>query len=196
MVAKEGFVEAFIFSFRSHMGKCRKGTKVHYIVHPLDVASILMKNEAPEVVVIAGLLHDVMEDEGVKVEEIKEKFGVEVAELVEGASEPEQYRGEESSIVKKETWKTRKTHTIATIKKASYNLKLLSCADKLANIRDMITEFEERGESFWEKFNASKEDQAWYYYGMLEALTSKPHSLEGTVILKQLQRVVTDLFKK
>jgi (p)ppGpp synthase/HD superfamily hydrolase len=55
--------KALQFSYKAHKGTFRKGTKIPYIVHPLDVASILMKNNAPEHVIIAGLLHDVVEDE-------------------------------------------------------------------------------------------------------------------------------------
>jgi len=55
----------------------------------MDVASTLMKNNAPEHVVIAGLLHDVVEDEDYTLSDIKDKFGDEVAILVDGAFEPE-----------------------------------------------------------------------------------------------------------
>ena len=78
MISLSGIEKAFVFAYNAHKGKFRKGTQIPYFVHPLDVASILMKNEAPEAVVIAGLLHDVVEDEGVKINEIKDflrKFG-------------------------------------------------------------------------------------------------------------------------
>lgn len=134
----------------------------------MDVASILMKNSAPEHVVIAGILHDVIEDGGKKLTEVYDLFGENVAELVNGATEPEELRKLEG----KTSWRDRKTHTINRIREANYDLKLLSLADKLSNLRDMINEYNEFGEQFWEKFNASKENQAWYYRSMLESYSS------------------------
>jgi GTP pyrophosphokinase len=60
-----------------------------------------MKNNAPEHVVIAGLLHDVVEDEDVTLSDIKDKFGDKVATLVDGASEPEDISFEERELWRK-----------------------------------------------------------------------------------------------
>ena len=83
-------VEAFKFAYNAHKNTYRKSSTIPYIVHPLDVASTLMKNNAPEHVVIAGLLHDVVEDEDYTLSDIRNVFGDEVATLVDGASEPEE----------------------------------------------------------------------------------------------------------
>ena len=128
------------------MGKYRKGTRIPYIVHPIDVASVLLKNGASDSLVVAGLMHDVVEDAGVELREIEELFGEEIARLVEGASEPEEYRADMSPEGRRRTWKKRKSHTIDRISKACHDLKLLSCADKLSNIRDMIDDYNEIGE--------------------------------------------------
>ncbi|MBW6517316.1 MAG: HD domain-containing protein [ANME-2 cluster archaeon] len=83
-------VEAFNFAYNAHKNTCQKSSTIPYIVHPLDVASTLMKNNAPEHVVIAGLLHDVVEDEDYTLSDIRDAFGEAVATLVDGASEPEE----------------------------------------------------------------------------------------------------------
>lgn len=153
-------VEAFGFAFKAHFGMLRKDSDVPYIVHPIDVASILMKNGASEEVVAAGLLHDVIEDTGVTKDQISKQFGEDVAELVYWATEPEQPRDDPD---KKKTWKPRKAVTIEKIKKADREMKILSCADKLFNIRDTIEDHNRCGDACWEKFNASREDIAWYY---------------------------------
>jgi len=55
--------------------------------------------------------------------------------------------------------------------------RLLLCADKLANIRDLLSEYKILGDSVFTKFIApSKEDQKWYYESMLEALGTKESS--------------------
>jgi len=81
---------AFKFAYNAHKNTCRKSSTILYIVHPLDVASTLMKNNAPAHVVIAGLLHDVVEDEDYTLSDIRQEFGDEVATLVDRAFEPEE----------------------------------------------------------------------------------------------------------
>ena len=115
-----------------------------------------MKNNAPEHVVIAGMLHDVVEDEDYTVSDIRNMFGDKVAELVHGASEPEEMRNSEEG--EKENWRVRKAHTVDFIRDAGRDMKLLSCADKLANIRDIINDHERQGESFWKTLNAPRND--------------------------------------
>ncbi|TFH47121.1 MAG: HD domain-containing protein, partial [ANME-2 cluster archaeon] len=102
-----------------------------------------MKNNAPEHMVIAGLLYDVVEDEEVTLSDIIDKFDDKVATLVYGAYEPEELINAELS--KSKTWPERKAHTIDVIKNADRDLKLLSCADKLANIRDIIRDYDRLG---------------------------------------------------
>ncbi|MCD4650227.1 MAG: HD domain-containing protein [Candidatus Cloacimonetes bacterium] len=53
-------IKAFKFAYNAHKNTPRKSSTIPFIVHLLDVASILMKNNAPEHVVIARLLHDVL----------------------------------------------------------------------------------------------------------------------------------------
>ena len=188
------FVKAFIFAFNAHSGKHRKDSTIPYIVHPMDVASVLMKNGASEDVVIAGLLHDVVEDAGVGLDELRELFGEEVARFVDGASEPEKYWGEMTRDERRATWKERKSHTINRIEATDLDLKLLSCADKLSNIRDMINDYNENGDKLWNKLNASEKENAWYYRSMLASFESSPNSLSGKPIFHQFKNSVETLF--
>ncbi|MBE0525271.1 MAG: HD domain-containing protein [Methanosarcinales archaeon] len=114
-------VEAFNFAYNAHKNTHRKSSTRPYIVRPLDVASTLMKNNAPEHVVIVGLLHDVVEDEDYTLSDIRDKFGNEVATLVDGASGPEELIKAERG--KSKTWPERKAHTIDFIKNADRDLE-------------------------------------------------------------------------
>ena len=63
------------FAAYAHAGALRKGSKLPYIVHPREVAMIVaMMTEDPEVIA-AAYLHDVIEDAGVRYEELEEQFG-------------------------------------------------------------------------------------------------------------------------
>ena len=122
----------------------------------MDVASTFIKNNAPEDVVIAGLLHDVVEDTKFTLSDIRDRFGDDVAMLVDGASEPEELVNADEG----KNWRERKVHSIEFIKGAGHDMKLLSFVDKLANIRDIIRDYDRLGEDVWKIFNAPKDSQA------------------------------------
>ena len=100
--------KAIHFSTTKHAGQLRKGTTVPYIVHPLETMNILRTMNADTNLLIAGLLHDTVEDTDTTAEEIAEVFGTDVAALVNGHSED-----------KSKTWKERKTHAIKELAEAS-----------------------------------------------------------------------------
>jgi (p)ppGpp synthase/HD superfamily hydrolase len=182
---------AFCFAIKAHSRQYRKGTSIPYIVHPMDVASILMKNLAPENVVIAGLLHDVVEDTDTSILKIEEIFGKKVAALVQQASEPQELlKGKPKEM----TWKARKTHTILKIIDLDYDAKLLSCADKLSNIRDLISDKKIRGDALWSQFNATKEEQSWYYHSLLDAYLKYPPDISDKPLISQFKEAVMTLF--
>lgn len=73
---------ALKFATKAHEGQKRKYTGEPYINHPKSVAARLKERGHPSYVIAAALLHDVVEDCGVSIEAIREKFGVKVARLV------------------------------------------------------------------------------------------------------------------
>ena len=66
--------EAIIFALQCHEGQKRKLVNIPYILHPMEVCSIITNITADPDVIIAGLLHDTIEDCGVSPKEIREKF--------------------------------------------------------------------------------------------------------------------------
>src|SRR5512146_2939916 len=73
---------AYIFSAKAHQGQTRLSGE-SYLVHPIEVASILAGLKLDAATVAAGLLHDTIEDTKVTLEEISSVFGDEVAMLVD-----------------------------------------------------------------------------------------------------------------
>ena len=77
--------KAYEFSAKAHSGQYRVSRKP-YLEHCLEVAFILAEQHLDSATIAAGLLHDVVEDTDVTIEKIKEEFGDEIAELVDGVT--------------------------------------------------------------------------------------------------------------
>lgn len=176
--------EAIEFAARAHSGQYRKGTRVPYLVHSLNVAKILIEAGAREPVVIAGLLHDVVEDTRVRLEQIEEAFGEEVADLVSAASEPN----------RSDSWEKRKQHTLAFLETAPLEPLLISLADKLDNIRSIQEELDRDGDSMWDKFSRGREQQRWYYEGLARHFSRRLEHGSGAALAEEFARRVNLVF--
>jgi len=84
-VESEKIAKAFEFSQIAHLGQKRESGEP-YFVHPFQTALILTNFKMDQTSIIAGLLHDVIEDGGVSLKEIEKEFGSEVASLVDGVT--------------------------------------------------------------------------------------------------------------
>ncbi len=80
--------KAYVFAAAKHSGQVRLSGEP-YLSHPLEVANILADLRLDAATITAGLLHDIIEDTDVTLEELKEKFGSEVAKLVDGVTKIE-----------------------------------------------------------------------------------------------------------
>ena len=81
----EKIKEAFDFAKRLHSGQYRVSEEP-YIIHPIEVVKILINLKVDRNTLIAGFLHDILEDTDTKPEEIEEKFGSDVLNLVQGVT--------------------------------------------------------------------------------------------------------------
>lgn len=152
--------EAAEFAEKAHKGAVRKGSDIPYITHPLETAVLTSMMSDDEELIAAALLHDTLEDAGVSYEELRRHFGRHVADLV--AEETED---------KSKTWIERKSRTIEHLRSAGREIKILTLADKLSNIRSTARDYLLVGERVWERFNVKEKDKhAWYYQSMVYLL--------------------------
>lgn len=152
---------AIKFVAEAHSGQYRKGTNIPYISHLMNVMKILCETGCEKEVITAGILHDVVEDTSVTIEQVERIFGNRVATLVKDASEPDHLR---QGLDAKISWRLRKQHTIDFIsREASLDQLIVACADKLDNIEAIRQDAISKGEKVWERFNVPKADQQWYY---------------------------------
>ena len=142
------------------------------MAHLLNVCKLVAENDCSDEVLAAALLHDIIEDTEVTIDEVEEKFGIELAEIVRGATELDKL--EKKAIEKESSWKDRKEQTIHFLEhEASIDQLLVSGADKLDNLRSIVYDHEKIAEEIWKRFNASKEQQAWYYSAVAAILVEK-----------------------
>lgn len=176
--------KALIMAYQAHKNQKRKGTDIPYIVHPIEVAVILISNGENGDLINAALLHDTLEDTELTYQDILDNFGNKTADLVLSASEP--YKTGKAKLSAEEavsSWKMRKNHTLEHLKTADKDTKLLVCADKLSNIRSINEDFKKIGDKLWDRFNAPKESQLWYYEGIVESL----EDLKGIKMYEELK---------
>lgn len=175
--------EAIHYATNCHSGQVRKGSYIPFIFHPLEVMQLLLAMSADTNLLIAGLLHDVVEDTATGIDEIRVIFGDDVATLVAGHSED-----------KSRTWEERKQTEIDETRNADIRMKKLIMADKLANMRSMQRDYGVIGEKLWERFNADVEMQAWYYGNMVNALVDMKEYKETVECYMELQKIYNQVF--
>lgn len=150
------------FALKAHEGVYRKGGRVPYSCHPMEVAFLVSEMTTDEEVIAAAYLHDILEDTNVSKEEIEQNFGKRVLGLVEAESENKAF-----------SWYERKQTTITHLKGASKEVQIIALADKLSNMRDTAQDYLAFGDQIWNKFNEKdKSKHEWYHRGILASLVS------------------------
>ena len=120
---------ALDFAAQKHVDQRRKGiAKEPYINHLAEVSLLLAEATGGKDtnLVIAGLLHDCIEDQGVKYDELAERFGEDIANLVREVTD-------DKSLLKAE----RKRLQVSNTPFKSDRAKMLKLADKISNLRSM-----------------------------------------------------------
>ncbi|MFZ1999713.1 MAG: HD domain-containing protein, partial [Candidatus Sulfotelmatobacter sp.] len=134
------FLRAFLFAAEKHTGQVRKASTTPYIAHLMGVSSLALEFGGDEDMAIAALLHDVVEDCGgaPMLKAVKRRFGSRVAKIVDGCTD--------SDRDPKPPWRERKETYIRHLKSADADTKLVSAADKLHNVRSILSDYREVGE--------------------------------------------------
>ena len=182
----ELFERALRFATDAHAGMVRKAGHTPYILHPMEVASIASTMTDDVEVLAAALLHDVVEDADIKIEEIEAKFGKRVRELVESETEDKR-----ADLPPADTWRIRKEESLAELEKAEdIAVLMVWLGDKLANMRAIYRDFKVEGEAMWQRFNQKDAaQQAWYYRSIAE-LTRRLSDTSAWLEYKTLTELV------
>lgn len=181
------FREGFLFAAEKHSGQTRKASTIPYIAHLMGVASLALEFGGDQDMAIAALLHDVVEDCGGArmLTEVRRRFGPRVAKIVDGCTD--------SVTDPKTPWRGRKEMYLQHLKTADAEIRLVSAADKLNNVRSILSDYRAAGEAIWQRFNGGREGTLWYYRALLaEFLRRRPNRLirEFELAVQELEATV------
>ncbi len=123
--------KAYVFSAKAHQGQIRLSGEP-YLIHPLEVAGILADMQLDEYTIATGLLHDTIEDTYATYDQLKDLFGREVADLVEGVTKISKMSFESSEDTQAENF--RKMILAMT---RDIRVILVKLADRLHNMRTL-----------------------------------------------------------
>lgn len=179
--------KAIIFATTAHSGTERRGKGFPYIIHPLEAAAIVATISNDQELLAAAVLHDVVEDTPVTVEEVEELFGHRVASLV----------AVESDIVvegkdETESWHERKQAAMERLAAADMDAKVVAMGDKLSNMRAIHEDWLRMGDEIWNRFHVKdKAAHEWHYRGLAASLAD----LSDTSAYKEFVGLIDKTFK-
>jgi (p)ppGpp synthase/HD superfamily hydrolase len=171
------FAAAVEWTIALHGGQTRKGTSMPYVAHLLEVAAIVLHDGGSEAEAIAALLHDSIEDVGVKPKQIKRRFGGKVARIVKGCTETVDGALPTASAAPRDatTWHARKRESLAKLRDPATPAAVARVrgADALANARAIVADLRRDGPETWQRFHAGAVDQLWYFRSLSLVLADR-----------------------
>ena len=158
------FDKAVKLAVDAHSGTERRCKGYPYIIHPMEAAAIVATMTNDQEMLAAAILHAVVEDTDVTLEQIRDAFGDRVAELVRHETAPD-----DENL----TWRERKAIQVQQLEAAPRDSKMVALGDKLSNMQGIALDYRQIGDAVWNRFHApnGKPDVEWYYRSLAEALS-------------------------
>ena len=145
----------------AHHTQQRKGAGVPYVTHVAGVALILTRaGFCDDHLLAAAILHDVVEDTDVTLEQLVADFPPDIIDLVAVLSETKR-----DATGAKRSWEVRKQEHLEHVRGASRGARAITLADKLHNLETMLHDMQ-AGRVRFENFGAPPERLVWYYEQM------------------------------
>ena len=187
-IDKKKYKKAIDYAFALHSNQYRKGTTIPYFTHLVSVSNNVIENGGNTDEVIAGLLHDAVEDQGGEktLKLIKKRFGNKVAKIVEECTD--------TKITPKPPWLERKKKYLSGMKKSTQSSLFVSLCDKLHNATCIVNDYQRVGRKLWKRFNASAKQVYWYHNSLYKNFSK---NLKGHKILKRnYYQIVNEMRKR
>jgi (p)ppGpp synthase/HD superfamily hydrolase len=168
MLWTEKTEKALNLAAKLHDGQYRKGDeKLPAVTHVVAVANIVSKYTDAEDVIVAALLHDLLEDTSYTHEEMSREFGVHIANIVNGVSIPEAVESDDHS------WTADRTRYYKNLKNASAESAIVAAADKIHNFSTILKDYSDDKTKFKKDFGGSGEDRVHVYGAIVGIVVDK-----------------------
>lgn len=167
---------AFAFAAKHHDRQVRKGTKLPYLTHPANIAVILTRYDRDEDCVVAGILHDVVEDcvrDGYTQEMLEQRMGEKFGDAVLRTVLQVTYRRNDDDGVELSSAQ-RKEDYLERLSEANEAARWVCAADKLHNVRSILADLQRTfdSETIWSRFGGRREATVKWYRDVYERLRS------------------------
>jgi len=158
------------------------------VAHLLGAASLVLDESGDEEEAIAAVLHPTLENDGAATDEalarVRADFGDRLAELVAACNDID--AGGPSAA----TWSVRKQHTIDALHGADAAAARVIIAGNLHAVRRLLTDLADHGPQLWDRFDAGRDDQLWYYAALSEVAQVRRR---GGSLTREFARAVEQL---
>ncbi|MFN2601246.1 MAG: HD domain-containing protein [Gemmatimonadaceae bacterium] len=183
---------AFAFAAKHHDRQVRKGTKLPYLTHPANVAVILTRYGCADATVVAGILHDVVEDcvrDGYTSEMLRQRIGEKFGESVLQTVLQVTHRRLDDDGVELSS-ADRKSDYLLRLSEASETAKWVCAADKLHNARSILSDLKRTvdTQTIWSRFTGGRGATVAWYRDVYERLKA----LEFNAAIMEELRVAVD----
>lgn len=164
--------ESIKLASRLHRNQTRKDSeRTPYISHLVAVASLISQATEDEDIIIAGLMHDSIEDvENYSYEKLVEDCGEKVATIVKGVTETKEYSQVEDRELR---WLKIREMYLENLKLSQKESSLVAVADKIHNNESFLLDMEREGDIFLKRFGASMRNKLWFNEASLEVVKEK-----------------------
>ncbi len=186
------FADAVSFALEAHAAQTRKGTRIPYVSHLLQVAGLVLEHGGDAEQAIAAVLHDAIEDcEEVDAETLRARFGGIVSQIVVQCSDV--LPGDRPDA--KSPWLVRKRRYVAQLARADTRTRLVAACDKLHNLRSLLADLRAEGPTTLERFTGTPEQTRGYFETVRETICKDlPERLtvELDALLEELREFVPE----
>jgi len=195
MFLTERIEKAIVKATVLHQKQRRKISHAPYITHPYSVAFLLAHYVDDEDVIVAGLLHDVLEDiPNYSEKELREEFGERVLSIVKEVTEDFTQAEKENHSIRGAGWRARKEKYLENLADDSREAMLVAAADKTHNLRSILAEYENHGEGIWKIFRRDKNDMYWFYAEATRIISlhlDHPLVVEMKSALSEMEKIIS-----
>jgi (p)ppGpp synthase/HD superfamily hydrolase len=166
-ILTDRYGRALQWALEKHKLQVRHNTRTPYVSHLLTTSAFVLEEGADEDVAIAALLHDVLEDQPVKVAELRAEFGDRVAQIVFDCTDASIDRRPDT------TWRERKLRHLRRMEDFDHDSLLVIAADKVSSLQALVDDLHRFGIGLFVDSEQDSSELMWHYSAACQILEQR-----------------------